>query len=238
MSLFGFRIRIASVFGGLVVLTITSLNVLANDLPEGLKQMMLERQIFFRNDMSFNDGQSSSGASAFLFESGGQTYAGTAKHLLGWGLGFEPEIKPTELDAKLIAWSLISPVNGASVASLKEIVNANDDEYDDIVVLKAQVSNDTRVLSVAKAPIETGEIYYLIGCPYAESDCRQNAYPMKANKINSNNVVFELDPPSLNTRGFSGAPILNEKGEVVAAYAGKFKDGTRGATAVLTVFEN
>jgi len=70
-------------------------------------------------------------------------------------------------------------------------------------------------LKVRSYPVEVGESVFLIGCPYSERDCRQNVYRgLVTARAFKDKFRYDLDPP-VDIRGFSGAPIIDNKGFVV-----------------------
>ena len=69
-------------------------------------------------------------------------------------------------------------------------------------------------LHVCPDPVTIGENVYLIGCPYIERDCKQNVYRGKVTARMRDLFRYDLDPP-VELPGFSGAPIVDEKGHLV-----------------------
>jgi hypothetical protein len=55
----------------------------------------------------------------------------------------------------------------------------------------------------------------MAGCPYREQDCKQNVYTGEVTERAYRDLFRYSLLPAVDIRGFSGAPILDEKGYVV-----------------------
>ncbi len=178
----------------------------------------MKKQIFFRNDFAFNDGQSSSGASAFLISYQGNVYVATAKHMLNESMGIEPKIAPSTFSEKLDYW-LIQPPTGSPSLHISGIVSPNDDWDNDIILLTAQEKEiPYQPLKVALTQPKEGDVAYIIGCPYEEKQCQQNAYKLKYITKDGKDYNFLWENKNISSRGFSGAPIVDKNGNVLAVY--------------------
>jgi S1-C subfamily serine protease len=100
-------------------------------------------------------------------------------------------------------------------------------------------------LHVRPDPVAIGERLYLIGCPYIERDCKQNVYRGKVTARGfSDHFRYDLDPP-VELPGFSGAPIVDEKGYLVGVMTVWFQpkmDGKKylegGGEDAATIYSN
>lgn len=178
----------------------------------------MEKQLFFRNNFSFNDGQSSQGATAFLISYKNKIYVVTAKHMLNEWMGIEPAILPSEFSEKLNRWLIQAPF-AEEVLKIEDIVQPLDDWKTDIILLttKAKPKN-YQLLKVAKKSPKKGDVAYIIGCPYAEENCRQNAYPLIYLGKDGQQHKFLWLNKTISSRGFSGAPMVDKNGNVLAVY--------------------
>lgn len=181
------------------------------------------KQILLRNNIVFKDGQSSNGASAFIIRYDGSLYAVTAKHMLNDWMGFDPAIPPSEVNQKLQSWSLYTPDTDEMVAEIAGIVNPSDDWDRDIIILalKRHKNNAFRAIEVSQKQPKKGDIFYIIGCPYAEIACKQNHYPLVYQETSVDGVhEFLWENKTISSRGFSGAPIVDENGRAFGTYHG------------------
>ncbi|WP_162150333.1 S1 family peptidase [Asticcacaulis sp. AC460] len=186
----------------------------------------LKDQVLLRNNFAFKTGQKSEGASAFLISQDGKTYAVTAKHLLTGDMGIEPAVKPSQFNATIKYWRFLKPATGETVAEVDTLL-APDDDYDrDILFfsIKTIKAGVTPLKVATQAPV-AGDTGYVIGCPYAEPACNQNIYAVKySGADNTGYYIFEQVNKIGKISGFSGAPVVNAQGEVVAVLRGGVTD--------------
>lgn len=185
-------------------------------------------QVLLTNAAEFTDGQRLDGASAFLVQVGARRYAVTAKHLIGPDGGIEPKKLPSQLEAQVVAWQLFARSQAADTLYLNRLLNAVDADSSDALVFSFKNAKTSYQALVPRydAPAE-GEEVYLIGCPYAEPDCRQNRYPVRVVETSpSAYVLTESSTPDLS--GFSGCPVVDKQGRVVGLLRGSAEvDGKR-----------
>ena len=184
------------------------------------------------NEAKFNGHTSLQGASAFLIKTrDGRTLAATARHLLGPNGGVEPEISVSQLNSAIRNWRIhprtlpddFVEADGVGAAGL-------DDPRLDWLLLTIKPSKHelpATPLTLSSRPVEVGETVYLVGCPYVEADCKQNVYTGKITARQGNLFRYDIDPP-VDIRGFSGAPILDQKGHVVGVMTVWFEPKLKG----------
>ena len=190
-----------------------------------------KKQILLTNYAEFKGSRTLEGASGFLINYDNANYAVTARHLLGEAGGIEPEVNINALDKNLIKWEM-SPRIVMNAASETVRLNAKGLDFSksthDIVLLN--VVSDTfnfEVLTPNFSLPNTGETLYLIGCPYSETGCRQNTYAVRYVKYDAFEGALVCEITSkVEMAGFSGAPLINGKGEVVGVLvSGSESDG-------------
>ncbi|MES2773229.1 MAG: trypsin-like peptidase domain-containing protein [Bacteroidota bacterium] len=186
---------------------------------------LLQKQVLLTNHAVFTKDRELNGASAFLVRYKDSVYAVTAKHLLGPDGGVEPAVSLIQLYGDVKSWKLYprQPVNPATDTVT---VNAARLDYSEM-----PRSSDAVILSTVdfKSGIEPlvpnfatpaeGDTMYLIGCPYSDKECRQNSYKMTFKSQDKGMVLCQIFS-EVDLRGFSGAPIVNTSGEVVAIVYG------------------
>ena len=191
---------------------------------------LLKKQVLLTNSAQFTNDRTLEGASGFLIKYNGANFAVTARHLLGEAGGVEPEVKINDLDKSLIKWEMMPRVvNNADKETVKLDVKGLDfsNSVSDFVLLKVLSKDfEIEILTPNFELPAVGETLFLIGCPYSETQCKQNYYQVKYVEFDdaANSIVFEMNSP-VNLSGFSGAPVVNGKGEVLGILTSSFKTG-------------
>ncbi|MEO7312408.1 MAG: trypsin-like peptidase domain-containing protein [Chitinophagaceae bacterium] len=186
---------------------------------------LLEKQVLLTNHAMFSKDRELNGACAFLIYYKDSVYAVTAKHLIGPDGGVKPAITPMQLWADLQSWKMF-PRQPVHPATDTVTVNAAHLDYSDMTP-----ASDALLLSTVgfhggiepltpnfAIPAE-GDSLVLLGCPYSEQGCRQNSYNMIFRKLDRALMVCQIFS-NVELQGFSGAPIINSRGEVVAILYG------------------
>lgn len=188
-----------------------------------------ENQILLTNEADFKEHTSLYGASSFLIDFNSTFYAVTAKHLIGKDGGVEPEILPMDLPKKIESWKMYPRVQNKIS---NDTVLISDSNYKfiqtnaDILLLK--IKNDVQNLAKLKPNFDLpkeNDSLFIIGCPYSEKDCRQNIYPCTYVFFDTKSkmLFFELKK-NIELPGFSGAPIIDKNGLVVAVLTSGWED--------------
>lgn len=195
-------------------------------LPPSVNEI-LKKQILLTNSALFSNNRSLEGASGFLIKQNGSIFAITARHLLGEDGGIRPEIDVNDLSKSLIKWQMMPRViHNSANEIIKLEANGLDfsESFNDILLLKVLTKDFEIETLIPNFDLPSiGETLFLIGCPYSERKCQQNVYPVRYSefRIRENSLVFETDP-NVDLRGFSGAPLVNSKGEVVGILTSSF----------------
>lgn len=176
-------------------------------------------QIVLTNHAEFNGHTALQGASSFLIKTDDdRVYAATAAHLIGSAGGVVPDIPINQLTQKIRPWKMFPrtmPDDFVEVISLGTTgLKARNRDW-----LVLSIKNSDRLpaspLKLRREPVRVGEIVFFIGCPYIERDCKQNLYAGVVTKREyGNRFRYDIHPP-VDLHGFSGSPIIDEKGYVV-----------------------
>ncbi len=183
--------------------------------------------ILFRNDISLKDGRDSSGASAFLINYKGNNYAVTAKHMLNDMMGFEPPVLPSNFNKEVQSWEITS-LAGNKKVTITDIIKPDDNWENDILILNVQSQKtELNTMKILNTSLSEGEHLYIVGCPYDEVSCKQNIYEIIFLGRKDDTIFFDWPNKNISSRGFSGAPILNSEGKVVATYTGYYVENDK-----------
>jgi Trypsin-like peptidase domain len=190
-------------------------------------------QLVLTNSATFNGHSSLNGASAFLIRAtDGRIVAATALHLLGPNGGVEPTIAPERLPAVLSSWRMYprtKPNATILVTGLGYDVTPRKN-FDWLILSVASKSGELPAtpLTLRPKPVSIGDAVFLVGVPYSESDRAQNVYRGRVTeRAHADFFRFTIDPP-VDIRGFSGAPILDQRGLVVGVMTVWFKPTMQG----------
>ena len=202
------------------------------------KKVLKRKQILLTNEMEYKDGQSSSGASAFLIHYNGEIYAVTAKHLLGKAMGIVPEVLPSNFNSEIKEWTLFRRYSPNEKLTVKKLISEDNNMSNDVILFQInEIPRKTHPLKVSTEKLIENKKYYLIGCPYKETTCNQNIYRISYKEKQHNMEIFTLES-KLELSGFSGAPIVDEKGDVVSILVAGWANNTIGSIDLRTVFKN
>lgn len=178
-------------------------------------------QILLTNEAYFDGHTSLFGASSFIIETEkGTLYLATAKHLLGAAGGVEPPLGVNDFNTVIDSWYIYPRTDLDSYISLSKVSvkGLDNPEFDWLILDIPSLENDNLPaypLKIRKKPITVGEKVYLIGVPYSEPDKSQNLYKGVVNQRYYNDRFRFTISPLVDLTGFSGAPILDEKGFIV-----------------------
>jgi len=182
-------------------------------------------QLVLTHDSEFRGRSGLKGASAFLMELPDQrVVAATAKHLLGEAGGVTPKVKVNEMSETIVSWNLhprSKPGATVAVTGLFGPTGAYG-ALDDWLLL--HVDQDASTLPAAPLklrlkPLQRGEAVYVVGVRYDNEENTQEVFSGKVTNPEYGIIEGTLEKPA-NLKGFSGAPVLDANGHVVAVLTG------------------
>ncbi|RAK68331.1 trypsin-like serine protease [Hymenobacter edaphi] len=193
--------------------------------------------IALANRITFADAQLDQArfACGFLLQHHGDTFAVTAKHLLKF---IKPkDMKTLAFGSALRSWSLFPLPEPARSAVTDQLLNENPAEslqakatYDNdwlVFSLKANHSG-VRALQARTTPLRPGEKLYVVGWTRHQASGPQRVYEFEYYKTIDNRLLLKdvLVPEQLG--GLSGAPVVDEQGQVVGIVSGGTEDPATG----------
>ena len=193
-------------------------------------------QVVLRNVISFKTGQETAGASAFLLDVRGRTYAVTVKHMLGEDMGVTPAVKPSQVNTQLKSWLFFVPGTHSVVARAKQLVTPNDNLDIDRIALSLEAGTAApgiSILKLADANPKPGDTLFIMGCLYADESCHQTTYRVTYLGSQDGYMVVKPIDAINNFSGFSGAPVVDAEGRAVALGRGSVAEGTYAGDYVL-----
>lgn len=173
-------------------------------------------QVLLTNEIYFRDRMPVFGASAFLLCGARDTFACTAKHLLGKDMGMEPEVQPDSVNGLMEQWILYPRKNTLShdTVTLQRLINTQNREKDILLFGIKNIPEKIKPLKPSFEKLEPGEEVMVIGCEYGK-DCHQKFYPAKIDSYEGGKIFIKMKDGDVELQGFSGAPCINKNGEVI-----------------------
>lgn len=189
-------------------------------------------QMVLTNDAEFKGHTPLQGASGFLLQTdSGAVLAASARHLLGENGGVEPEVKLKDLDASLGCWFMHPRTRpNERVMITGSATRLEGRKYDDWVLLTVAEgwASVATPLKIRREPVKVGEKVFLVGVSYAEPDVAQKVY---SGVVTARGYVDRFRytiTPHVDITGFSGAPIVDEKGLLVGVMTVWFEPRMEG----------
>ena len=186
-------------------------------------------QVVLRNVISFKTGQEAFGASAFMLDVRGKTYAVTVKHMLGEDMGIVPAVKPSQVNTQLKQWLFVVSGTKSVIARAKQLVTPNDNLDIDRIALSLEAGTlapGISVLKLADTPPKAGDTLFIMGCLYSEDACHQTTYRITYLGSQDGYMVVKPIDVIADFAGFSGAPVVDAEGRAVALGRGAIAEGT------------
>lgn len=151
----------------------------------------------------------------------------TALHLFGPDGGLDRRYAPAELE-KLVKEIQLKPFGGNTVVARTRgvlrkkgpmLVEGESRIQFDLAVFSLTPKPKVTVLPLAEKDPKMGEWVWLVGDEFKSQPQRQRLFPAQVGIVNLNGGWLRLKTP-VELSGFSGAPVVNGKGEVVGILIG------------------
>lgn len=170
--------------------------------------------------------------SGFVLEHQGKLYGVTAKHVLLMSKGGPPA--STDLQGQLAHWRLRDPRGGGTL-SFGRLLNGDAKEavtpavlQRDILIFELADAGAFTPIRLAQREPQAGERLHAVGCSYAsEASCAQDRFEGRYLEHKGVNLLIEMEPKLMQGLfGLSGAPVLNEAGELVGVVSNVIPDAS------------
>ncbi len=177
-------------------------------------------------------------ATGFLIDTGEDTLAVTAKHVL-W-IAKTTTMNAVDLQGKLDRWVMHPKGSVEDSVVIGKLINEDPEEFlngpestitqrDWIVFTTSYVSPKVQPLKPRYAEIVPGEKVYYAGCPYNDEQCIISTGTVL--EVEGNRIVFSK-MAGTNIAGASGSPIFDEKGMLVGILGGAATAKSTGEDAL------
>jgi len=168
----------------------------------------------------------------FIVKYEGKNYGVTAKHVLL--MMRKSGLTNTDFQSRLQSWTLHPMQAPEQAVQFDKVLNGDQKEAlneglllrDALVFSLKSELNGFTALPLAKTPAKAGDRVYAIGCSYARAkECIQDKYSGVVVGQQGPNLMIDLGAHPLDkTFGLSGAPVLNERNEVVGIVSNELPD--------------
>jgi predicted esterase len=187
-------------------------------------------QILLADEMNFADNTRLLGASAFLMRlPGGAVVGATAKHVVG-------EVTLSDLKSRMRTWAVVRPKSPSDRVMLTQWAEKmpEADALDWVVMAPASQAGPwpAQPLPARTDPVEVGETVYLLAVPDGDP-ATQKVYKGTVTEVNPKGEFAYVLSEVPNSHGFSGAPIIDVRGQLAGMHVAHFE--TPGKYAGLSV---
>jgi hypothetical protein len=182
-------------------------------------------------------GKKSAGTASLVHIDGEtQTFLVSARHLLGPDGGFDKQCAAPDVPAFVQGINLLDfnsdahvhfAVTGLVVPATTTEAGANGAPMDDMAVFQNQDSGEQdNALALSEKMPRLHEQLWVVAQVQGGTPKEQVLQPCKVDRFFAGWTVVQFDNDGINPAGASGAPVINESGQVVGVYSGhNSKDG-------------
>jgi hypothetical protein len=185
-------------------------------------------QITMINHIEYADTMFPVAGCSFLLDTGRDTLAVTAKHVLTY---FKSKVmKTVSFRNSLTVWKMYPKDNRNDEVIVDTILNENDEEsindvpsHKDWILFSLKTkSKNIQPLTIRTAPLAAGEKVYIIGWRYTDKNCRQRIYEGKYVESSRGTVLISTRELADNKMpGLSGSPVIDSNGDLIGIMSRK-----------------
>jgi hypothetical protein len=161
---------------------------------------------------------------AFVIKIGTDHFGVTAHHLFGPAAGLEADLSPEQAKDFAAVLALSSMTNHTHVITTEKMILlpsahafSDDDASKDVAAFLLSNYSGPALVAASTTP-KAGDPIYLLARPRGEQ--RLRIISGRVARISEKMIQYVYDQGGFNFAGTSGAPVLNESGEVVAINLG------------------
>jgi hypothetical protein len=185
-------------------------------------------QITMINNIEFIDKKFPDAGCSFLLDTGKDTLAVTAKHIL---IYFKSEkMNAVCFENTLTKWKMFPKDNPADSIVVDALINENVNEslirippkIDWLLFTLQKKSKNIQPLKFRNSPLKPGEKVYIIGWRYTDINCPQVIY--NGNYVKSENGTVLITTEKLADNkipGLSGSPVIDSNGNLIGIMSQK-----------------
>ena len=167
---------------------------------------------------------------SFLLDTGDDTLAATAKHILTY---FKSEkMNSVSFKNTLKTWKMYPKNNPSDSVIVDKLINENCDEsinrtippkVDWVLFSIREKSNNIQPLKFRTKPLKIGEKVYIVGWRYSDKECPQVIYEGNYVKSLDESVIISTTTLADNKiPGLSGSPVIDSKGCLIGIMSKKY----------------
>lgn len=198
----------------------------------------LINKVWYKDGSQYIDTSYKYAGTGFLVDTGKDTLAVTAKHVL-W-IANNRKIQAVDLKDELDRWVMHPKGNPVDSVLIGELINRDTAEMlhgpestitqrDWLVFSTRYVSSRIQALKPRFTPVQKGEPVWWTGCPYRDSAAV--VFNAQVLEVEGNRIVFSK-PPDANVNGASGSPLIDQHGFLIGILCGATRSRTSGESAL------
>lgn len=181
------------------------------------------------------EGEALDAGTGFLVEADGRTFLVSAQHLFGAGGGLAHEIPWQEMPARVSGvscsgfsdgrvWTAGPPLAIAGAAAGADLEAMNDISAFPITL---DAESRSRTLRLATTPAKAGDTVWLVTRLLRGAPATRLLHRAEVGRVTSGGtLLFVYEASEIEIQATSGAPIVNERGEVVGVnFGGLTREG-------------
>jgi hypothetical protein len=189
-------------------------------------QVAMINEVWYKNGERYIDPSFQYAGTAFLIDTGSDTLAATAKHVL-W-VAKTKTMKSVDLQGHLQRWIMHPKTNLKDSVVIDQLINHDTAEIlsgpestimerDWILFTTRYVSPNIQPLIPRYTKVHPGERIYYFGCPYEVPECvREESTVLE---VEGNRIIFAF-PVGASLVGASGSPLVDGNGFLIGILSG------------------
>lgn len=201
----------------------------------------LINEVQYKNGDRYIDPSFRYAGTGFLINTGTDTLAATAKHIL-W-VAKNKQSSGVSINAHLQQWTMRPKGNTQDLATIDQLLNEDPNEKlegagssiterDWIVFSVKKSSPKLYPLKPRFSPVQAGEKVFIISCPY--NDSTTQIHPGVVVRKYGLDIFIDRDPKA-NMGGSSGSPVIDANGYLIGIISANTVDNLSGKPVVVAI---